>query len=186
MSSDKYKKCGPGWINNLRCDIDENTAQPEDVQLFMEYCCHLYKSSEDVPIETVREILKLINQSFNKYLEQKQFSGALEAAFGFTGIQGDRNLGRRNEDIATDVAKYRLKGKSVIEAVTKVSGQRDDLSHSTINEAWSKSKETAYIKAQIEYGVKGKKLSPKQYKIMEKDLKKIRKRTKKLLSSSKK
>jgi len=173
-NDDKFSKCGPAWINSLRRDIDENTARPRDVQLFMEYYCHLYQSSEGIPIETVREILKFINQSFNKYLERKQFNGALEAAFGITGKQGDRKHGRRNEDIATDVAKYRLQGKSVTEAVEEVSGERGNLNHSIIHEAWRKFKETAYIGAQIEYGVKGKSLSTKQHKIMQKDLKKTK------------
>jgi len=174
MNADKFMNVDPAWINNLRCDIDENIAQPEDVQLFMEYYCHLYQSSEGIPIEILREILKLIDQAFNKYLDRKQFNGALEAAFGLTGKQGDRKLGRRNEDMATDVAKFRLQGKSVTQAVEEVSGQRDNLSHSIINEAWRKYKETAYIRAQIEYGARGGSLSKKQFKIMQKDLKKIR------------
>lgn len=172
MNQEKFENLGPDWINNLRCDIDNNTAQPEDVQLFMEYYCHMYQSSEGIPLKTLREILKLISQSFNTYLDRKQFDGALEAAFGFTRKQGDRKLGRRNEDIATDVAKYRLQGKSLTEAVAEVSDQRDNLSHSAINEAWRKFKVTAYIRAQIEYGVKGKSLSTKQHKMMQKDLKK--------------
>ena len=174
MNEERFENLGPAWISNLRCDIDEKTAQPADVQLFMEYYCHLYQSSEGIPVETVSEILKFINQSFNKYLERKETRGALEAAFGFTRKQGDRNLGRRNEDMATDVAKFRLQGKSVTEAVAEVSGQRDDLSHSTINEAWRKYKDTAYIRAQIENGARGKSLSKKQFKIMQKDLKKIK------------
>ena len=172
MNQEKFENLGPAWINNLRCDIDKNTAQPEDIQLFMEYYCHMYQSSEDIPLKTLRQILKLINQSFNRYLDGKQFDGALEAAFGFTRKKGDRKLGRRNEDIATDVAKYRLRGKSLTEAVAEVSDQRDNLSHSTIDEAWRKFKETAYIRAQIEYGVKGKSLTTKQHKMMKKDLKK--------------
>ena len=98
----------------------------------------------------------------------------LVAAVGDTRKQGNRNLGRRDEDMATDVAKFRLQGKSVTEAVAEVSGQRDGLSHSTINEAWRKYKDTAYIRAQIENGARGKKLSKKQFKIMLKDLKKIK------------
>jgi len=172
MNQEKFENLGPDWINNLRCEIDENTAQREDVKLFMEYYCHMYQSSEGIPLKTLREILKLINQCFSKYLDRKQFDGALEAAFGLTRKQGDRKLGRRNEDIATDVAKYRLQGKSLTEAVAEVSDQRDDLNHSTINEAWRKFKETAYIRAQIKYGVKGKSLSTKQHKRMQKDLKK--------------
>jgi len=172
MNQEKFENLGPTWINNLRCDIDKNTAQPEDVLLFMEYYCHMYQSSEGIPLKTLREILKLINQSFDKYLDRKQFDGALEAAFGFTRKQGSRKPGRRNEDIATDVAKYRLQGKSLSEAVAEVSDQRDNLSHSTINEAWKKFKETAYIRAQVEYGVKGKSLSTKQHKMMQKDFKK--------------
>ncbi len=172
MNKERFENLSPAWINNLRCDIDEKSAQPEDVQLFMEYYCHLFQSSEGIPQKTLREILNLINQSFNKYLDRKQFNGALEAAFGFTGKQGDRKLGRRDEDIATDVAKYRLQGKSVTDAIAEVSGERDDLAHSVINKAWKKYKETAYIRAQIEYGARGKKLSKKQFKIMQKDLKK--------------
>ena len=174
MNEERFENLGPDWINNLRRDIDEKTAQPGDVQLFMEYYCHLHQSREGIPKKTLREILKLIDQSFNKYLDRKQFNGALEVAFGFTRKKGDRNLGRRNEDIATDVAKYRLQGKSLADAVTEVSGERDDLSHSIINKAWKKFKETAYIRAQIEYGAKGKSLSKKQFKIMQKDLKKTK------------
>lgn len=172
MNEDRFENLGPDWINNLRRDIDDEKAKAKDVQLFMEYFCHLHKSSEGIPLKALREILKLIDQSFSKYLERKQFSGALEAAFGFTGIQGDRKLGRRDEDIATDVAKYRLKGKSITDAVTEVSGERDDLSHEIINKAWRKHKETAYIRAQIQLGASGKSLSTKQFKKMQKDLKK--------------
>ena len=186
MNEERFENLGPAWISNLRCDIDEKTAQPADVQLFMEYYCHLYQSSEGIPIEILREILKLIDQAFNKYLDRKQFNGALEAAFGLTGKRGDRKLGRRNEDMATDVAKFRLQGKSVTQAVEEVSGQRDNLSHSIINKAWRKHKETAYIRAQIEYGARGKSLSAKQYKIVRKDLKKIKQRSEELFSSSKK
>ena len=172
MNQKRFENLGPTWISKLRCDIDENTAQPEDVELFMEYYCHMHQSSNDIPSKTLLEIQKLIAQSFDKYLDRRQFDGALEAAFGFTRKQGDRKLGRRNEDIATDVARYRLQGKSLPKAVTKVSDRRDNLSHSTINKAWKKFKETAYIRAQIEYGVKGKSLSTKQHKMMRKDLKK--------------
>ena len=172
MNEDRFENLNPAWISNLRRDIDEEKAHPEDVQLFMDYYCHLYKSDEGIPLKTLREILKLIDQSFNKYLKRKQFSGALEAAFGFTGTQGDRKLGRRDEDIATDVAKYRLQGKSVTDAVTEVSDERGDLSHEIINKAWSKYKETAYIRAQIQIGASGKSLSTKQFKKMQKDLKK--------------
>jgi len=172
MNEERFENLDPAWINNLRRDIDDEKARPEDVQLFMEYYCHLYQSNEGIPLKALREILKLIDQSFNKYLERKKFSGALEAAFGFTGKQGDRKLGRRDEDIATDVAKYRLQGKSVADAVNEVSGERDDLSHEAIEKAWSKYKETAYIRAQIQIGASGKSLSTKQFKKMQKDLKK--------------
>ena len=172
MNQEKFEDLGPAWIKNLRHDIDKNTAKPEHVQLFMEYYCYLYQSSEGIPLNTLRETLKLISQSFNNYLDRKKFDGALEAAFGLTRKQRDRKLGRRNEDIATDVAKYRLQGKSLTEAIAKVSDRRDNLSHSTIEEAWRKFKETAYIRAQIEYGVKGKSLSTKQHKMMRKDIKK--------------
>ena len=172
MNQDKFENLSPAWINDLRCDIDKNTAQPGDIQLFMEYYCHLHQSSEGIPSKTLHEILKLINQSFNKYLDRKQFDGALEAAFGFTRTQGDRKPGRRNEDIATDVAKYRLQGKTLTDAVSEVSVQRDDLSLSIINKAWKKYKETAYIRAQIEFGARGNSLSKKQFKKMQKDLKK--------------
>ena len=172
MNEDRFENLDPAWINNLRRDIADEKAQPEDIQLFMEYYRHMYQSGEGIPLKALREILKLIDQSFGKYLERKQFSGALEAAFGFSGIQGDRKLGRRDEDIATDVAKYRLRGKSVKDAVEEVSGERDNLNHETINKAWNKHKETAYIRAQIQIGAKGKSLSTKQFKKMQKDLKK--------------
>ena len=172
MNHEKFENLDSAWISNLRRGIDKNTAQPGDLLLFMEYYCHMYQSGRDIPLNTLREILKLINQSFSKYLERKEFDGGLEAAFGFTRKQADRKLGRRKEDIATDVARYRLKGKSLPEALAKVSARRDNLSHSTIKKAWEKFKETGYIRAQIEYGAKGKSLSTKRHRMMQKDLKK--------------
>ena len=173
MNQEKFENLDSDWINNLRREIDKNSALPEDVYLFIEYYCHMYQSSEGIPLKSLRAVLKLINQSFNNYLDRKQLDGgALEAAFGLTRKEVGRKLGRRNEDIATDVAKYRLRGKSLTEAVAEVSGQRDNLSHSTIKKAWKEFKETAYIRAQIEYGVKGKALSAKQHKMIQKDSKK--------------
>jgi len=79
---------GPAWINNLRWDIEEKTVQPEDVELLMEYYCHLYESDEGIPLDILREIIRLINQAFGEYLERKHITGALKTAFGFKGKQG--------------------------------------------------------------------------------------------------
>jgi ABC-type phosphate transport system auxiliary subunit len=188
-SEDEFENIGPGWIHNLRCDIKENTAQPDDVELLMRYYCHVYQSPDDIPPKVLHQVLQLINQVFDEYLNRKknkQCSGAIEAAFGLTRKQGDRNLEKRNIDIATDIAKYRLKGESVTDAVEAVSGERDELSHSTINEAWRKYKDRAYIRVQLEYKYSGESLSEKQLKTMERDLKKLNRALKEILGSSRK
>jgi hypothetical protein len=113
---------------------------------------------------------------FARYLylkeEEGQLSGVFEAAFGLTGKQGDRNLKKRDEKIATDIARYRLRGESVINAVEMVSGERDELGHSTINKAWRKHKYMAYRRMKLEYKQSGESLSDDQWKIMERDLRK--------------
>jgi hypothetical protein len=76
------------WIDNLRWDIKEKTAQPEDVELMMEFFCYLYQSDEGIPTKILREYSRLFNQVFSEYLnrlKRNQLSGALEAAFGLTG-----------------------------------------------------------------------------------------------------
>jgi hypothetical protein len=111
-SEDEFSNIGPAWINNLRWDIEEKTAQPEDVELFMRYCCHLYQlyqSPDGIPPKVLSEVLRLIDQVFGEYLERKkknQFSGAFEAAFGLTRKQGNRNLEKRNENFATYIARW--------------------------------------------------------------------------------
>ena len=107
MNDDKYFNIGPAWINNLRCDIEEKTAQKEDVELMMEYYSQLFESDEGIPPKILREIQRLMNQVFKEYLNRKankQFYGSLDAAFGLTRKQGVRNIGQRNEDLATAVA----------------------------------------------------------------------------------
>lgn len=42
MNDDRFASIGPAWINNLRWDIEEKTAQKEDVELMMSYYCHLF------------------------------------------------------------------------------------------------------------------------------------------------
>jgi len=190
MSDDDFSNIGPAWINNLRWDIEENTAQPEDVELLMRYYCHLYQSPDGIPPNILREVCRLINQVFEEYLNRKknkQLSGVLEAAFGLTGKQGkNRKLEKRNEDIATDIARYRLSGESVTDAVAAVC-VRDDLGDSTIHEAWGKYKDTAYMRAQLEYKQSGESLSDEQWKVMEKDLgKKIKQISDKVFGSSRK
>lgn len=126
---------------------------------------------------------------FGEYLDRKkkkQVSGVLEAAFGLTRKQGDRNLEKRNVKIATQIARYRLKGESVTDAVEAVSGEEDELSHSTINEAWRKHKDIAYCRVQLEYKYRGESLSDKQIKVMAKDLRKLKQISEEIFGSSRK
>ena len=181
-SEEEFENISPGWINNLRCDIKDKeiAANPDDVELLMRYYCHLYESPDDIPPKVLGEIFKILNHVFSKYLylreEEGQIAGVFEAAFGLTGRKGVRPSNeRRNEEIATDVARYRLSGESVIGAVELVSGERDELSHSVINEAWGKHRDLAYMRMQLEYGYDGKELSEKQLETKEKDLRKLKK-----------
>jgi hypothetical protein len=188
-SEDEFSNIGPAWINRLRWDIEEKTAQPEDVEKFIRYYCHLYQSPDGIPPKVLREVCRLINQVFDEYLHRKmkkQRSGVLEAAFGLTRKQGDRNLEKRNEDIATDIARYRLSGYSVTDAVEAVSGERNEMSHSTINEAWRKHKYMAYRRMKLEYKQSGESLSDEQWKIMERDLRKLKQISEEIFGSSRK
>jgi hypothetical protein len=138
MSDDSFTNLGPAWINNLRCDIEEKAALPEDVELLMKFYCHLYESDKDIPLDVLRPFLLLINQAFKEYLDRKangKSDGALEAAFGLTGIQGTRKTGQRDENIATDIARYYLRGKSLEFSKTKA-GTKYKLGRTTIHEAW--------------------------------------------------
>ena len=74
----------------------------------MEYYCYLWETRQSAP----KELAELVVTIFRKYLRGKKSNGTLEAAFGFTGKQGVRNLGQRNLDIATDIARYILAEKS--------------------------------------------------------------------------
>ena len=168
MDEDEFENIGPSWINNLVFDIRDNTAQPDDVELMMAYYCHLYQSSEGIPPKTLHQFLRLINQVFGEYLERKannQFSGALEAAFGLTRKQGDRNLEKRNEDIATDVARYHIirRDCSIHNATMKVVKDRD-LKKSTIETAWKHHKVMAIIRVRLELKHQGKDFNPGQLK----------------------
>ena len=191
-SEEEFENVSPGWINNLRCDIEDKeiAANPDDVELLMRYYCHLYESPDGFPPKVLHQVLRLINHVFDKCLylkeEEGQLSGVFEAAFGLTGKKGDRKLGGRNEDIATDIARYRLSGKSVTDAVQAVSGERNELSPSIINEAWRKYKDTAYIRVQLEYKRSGKPLSDEQLKIMERDLRKLKQLSEEIFGSSRK
>lgn len=167
MNEDKFAKLGPAWINNLRWDIKEKTAQPEDVELMMDYYSYLYESDEGIPTKTLREILKLLNQAFKEYLDRTanngQFYGALDAAFGFSGKQGFQNLYNRDEDIATDVARYYLRGFSIKKATLKVGYERE-LGRTTIDKAWSLHKMDGIVRVQLELKSQGKQFTPNQLK----------------------
>ena len=160
MSEDRFANLGPAWINNLRCDIEEKTAQPEDVELMMKFYCHMFESDEGIPREMLQEVSALINQVFKEYLDRKHITGALEKAFGFKGKQGFQNLYKRNEDIATDVARYYLrrsaiKSAMVEGAILKVAKERD-LKKSTIEEAWRGHKVEGIVRYRLELKSQGK------------------------------
>ena len=60
MSDGRFANIGPAWINNLRGEIEEKTVQPDDVDLMMEFYCHLYESDEGIPLDVLRQVLLLI------------------------------------------------------------------------------------------------------------------------------
>ena len=138
MDDDRFSHLGPAWINRLRGEIEEKTAQSEDVELMMKSYCHLFESDEGIPPDVLRQFLQLINQVFKEYLDRKanrQFYGALEAAFGLTGKQGTRKTDQRNENIATDIARYYLRDKSLKFSKSEV-GIKYKLGRTTIDIAW--------------------------------------------------
>ena len=102
MSDDQFVNCSPGWLRSLSWDIRDRKAAKEDVELTMKYFCHLQQTSQAIP----NELLSLIEQIFSGYFKRKHFDGELEAAFGFTGKQGNRKLERRNSDLATDIMRH--------------------------------------------------------------------------------
>ena len=165
MDDDSFTNLGHGWINNLRWDIKEKTAQPEDVELMMDYYSYLYESDEGMPPKILHEISKLLNQVFKEYLDRTanngQLYGALDAAFGFTRKQGFQNLYKRDEDIATDVARYYLRGNSIRRATLKVSDERQ-LGRTTIDKAWSLHKMNGIVRVKLELSSQGKQFTPNQ------------------------
>jgi len=153
VNEDKFYNISPAWINNLRCEIEKKTAQKEDVELMMEYYNHFFKSNEGIPPEILEQISRLINQVFKEYLDRRennQFYGTLDAAFGLTRKQGDRNTGRRNEDIATEVARYYIQrpNYSVRNAMLKVADERK-LSATTIEDAWKRNKGEGIMRVRL-------------------------------------
>ena len=140
MNDNRFASIGPAWINNLRWDIKEKTAQREDVELMMSYYCHLLDCHLfDSKEKNHYEILKLINQIFEEYLDRtannKQMYRTLDAAFGFTGKQGARDVYQRNQEIATDVARYYLRGKSLKSSILKVC-LKYNLGETAVTDAW--------------------------------------------------
>ena len=71
MNDEIFAHLGPAWINNLRCEIEEKTAQPEDVELMMEYFCHLFELDEGIPPKILHQLLLLMNQAFKEYIDRK-------------------------------------------------------------------------------------------------------------------
>ena len=164
---EKFKDCTRTWINILGINIQGNDAQPEDVELMMNYYCHLYDSEDEIP----REILGLINEIFKRYLDRKankQFYGAMDAAFGFTRKQGDRNIDGRNMDIAADVARHWMGGKSITNAVIKVTAKRK-LGRTTVTNAWNKNKYFALVGVENEYREKQIPINANKKKLIEKE-----------------
>jgi hypothetical protein len=150
-------------------NIQSNTAEPEDVELMMKYYCHLYDTKEAIP----RELSGLISRIFEDYLDRKsnkQFYGALEAAFGLTGKQGNRNTDKRNFDIATDVARHYLSGRTVLvtNAVMKVTAERD-LGRTTVTNAWKENKYHAVTRIEQEFKKKRIPISARKQKFVERE-----------------
>lgn len=162
---DKFFNLGPAWLNNLQWDIKEKSAQSEDVELMMEYLSHLWKSPDGISPKLARAFFGLFDQVFSEYLSRKeanQQSGALDAAFGLTRKQGDRNLERRNEEIATEIAKHHvLLGDSLTNAKMKVGNSRK-LGKTQIEEAWKTHGMMGVIRVQIQLKFDGKKFTTGQ------------------------
>lgn len=172
MEEDEFENIGPAWINNLRWDIKEKTAQSDDVELMMKYYSHLYQSTEGIPTETLRAFSRLFDQVFEEYFERKeknQLAGALEAAFGMTRKQGDRNLDKRNQDIATDVARYHILPRDCsIRNATLKTAKKWKLQKSTVENAWKHHKVIGIVRVRLELKHKSKDFTPEQIKRAEK------------------
>jgi len=167
MEDEKFSNCSPFWLWSLRFDLDDKKNIREDIELVMEYFCHQWAKNEKVP----KEFFQLLNQIFQSYLSRKQFYGALESAFGFTGKQGERNNEKRDEDLATDIVRLYLAGKSITNA--KIIVMRESkLGKTTIEDAWRKHKVFAIVRVRIELRYEGKEFTEKQIKLAEKLVKK--------------
>ena len=181
MSEDHFEECrAPSWLRSVYWDIYDKKADREKVELAMEYFCHLRRSEEQIP----HDMLDLIDFIFTNYLERRHFNGALEAAFGFSGTQGDRRLEERNERLAIDIARNHLNGRSLKNAKLKV-GEEANLCQSSIEEIWRKHKQTGIIACRIGLQMKGKDFSRTQIVKAEKALAKQHKEIEALLGNSK-
>jgi len=167
LDDDIFENLGPAWINRIRWEIEENNAQLEDVELMMKYFSNLYHSEDGFPHKHLREYLKLFDQVFKEYFNRKsdnQMYGNLDAAFGLTRKQGDRNLDKRNEDIATDLARHHvLNGDSITNATMKISSECN-LKKTTIEKAWKVHKMMAIHRLKIELKNEGRGFTPEQLK----------------------
>ncbi len=184
MDDNRFSNCNRTWINILGLNIGAKTAQVEDVELMLAYFCYLHEHNEEIP----REMLNLLHQIFREYLDRKannQFYGSMDAAFGLTRKQGDRNLDKKNMDIAVDVARHHLGGKSITNSVIKVMSERK-LGRTTVYNAWTKNKYFAFVSVENEYREKGKPTTDKQKKLMKKEKEKFDQSLKEFLRNTKK
>lgn len=184
MDDEQFNKCTRTWINILGLNIGGKAAQVEDVELMLAYFCHLFESNEEIP----REVLSLLNQIFREYLKRKankQIYGSMDAAFGLTRKQGDRNLDQKNMAIAADVARHHLGGKSITNSVIKVMSERK-LGRTTVYNAWTKNKYSAFRRVENEYRDKGKPITDKQKKLMKKEKERFDQFLKEFLRNTKK
>jgi hypothetical protein len=131
MNEEKFAECSDSWLWSLMFDVRDKEANKEDVELAMEYYCHLFETRQQIPYY----LLKLIDSIFRNYLERRHFNGALESAFGFKGKQGVRNIGQRNLDIATDVARFHLRGNTIKLSKSKVC-DKYKLGTTAVTDAW--------------------------------------------------
>ena len=143
---EKLNDLNSAEVNQIACEILDQTAKPEDARRLLSQFCDLYdwgidKFQED-QARQFEILLRHLRDSFISHLEEGQ---NLESALGLKGKMGrpkaDPNI---RMQMAKEVLKLRLKSLSHQDALVQVS-KKFGWVESVIGEAWKEYKQDGVI-----------------------------------------
>lgn len=129
-------------INLIAFDVRDGTASQEDARLLlMEFVESVQDDRSELRVSRI--LLEHFRDCFASYLNGER---GIEAALGLARRRSGRPRAddRRHQDIAADVLRERMYGRSLEEAADLVS-ERYHLRETQVRQAWGRWKQTAFV-----------------------------------------